>query len=81
MESRNSVVGFLIKDKVAFIERLPDYEARLKSLEHGAAHIFGKSRQTTGLHRLLHGTHYPFPGPIRVSLYWPMTGAVFFTSM
>jgi len=31
------------------------------------AHISGESRQTARLHRLLHGAHYPFPGPLRVS--------------
>jgi len=27
----------------------------------------GESRQAAGLHRFLHGAHYPFPGPLRVS--------------
>jgi putative transposase len=31
------------------------------------AHISGESRQAAGLHRLLHGAHHPFPGPLRVS--------------
>jgi hypothetical protein len=33
---KNSVIGFLMKGKVCFIERLPDYNVRLQSLENGA---------------------------------------------
>ena len=31
------------------------------------AYISGESRQATGVHRLLHGAHDPFSGPLRLS--------------
>ena len=44
-----------------YMVRLP--QAPLSDL----AHVPGESPHAVGLHRLLHGAHHPFPGPLRVS--------------
>jgi hypothetical protein len=48
-------------------QRQQIYGALPQAAVSDLAHISGESRQAARLHRLLHGAHYPFPGPLRVS--------------
>lgn len=40
---------------------------RRKPWSQTLVHLPGESCQIVGFHRLLHGTHHPFPGSLRVS--------------
>jgi putative transposase len=43
------------------------YMVRGRKPPSQVVHISGESRQAVALRRLLHGAHYPFPGPLCVS--------------